>query len=777
MVFITRREQNMKKTLFLTALALLAFGCSDSDKNDSEAKCGDGVVDTAAGEQCEPSLDTELTCASFDASKKWKEGGKAACSDQCKIAVGTCVEDLPAGGVCGDGTKNEGEACDKGSTAEIACSEFDASKTWKTGGSAACADDCSKILQGTCVEDKGDDNPDEKSECGDGDVTGDEVCDTKSADTIACSEFDANKTWKEGGAAGCATDCKSILQGTCVEAESEPAQTCGDGHVTGDEVCDTASNETILCSAFDKSVTWKSGKAACADDCKSILQGTCVAQLCNNGQKDDGEVCDPKAADGNTTATQACSAYDSAKTWKDGGVSKCNSDCMGYGKGTCEEDTTPQGGCSADSDCTGDKDKVCDTATHKCVECIQNSACGEGKICRGNVCVECASNADCADNKVCSGNVCVECASNADCGAQSEKPLCANNVCVKDDPDPASCKTALGQDIYWCQLIDDSITLNDKTSYQTVRAYFQTGSNVTAQIQAKLVYDGADDQSFKTMNAWSGLDAVVTDATSIDAKMARTTLTKETVKGAGENGIYYTMKLSADGTNWVYCARNREADSNNASALACGNKPFVPKADGGAEAQSSKDEVGFAKYKVSTPVTVTEFDFNSITLGNLSASNCINDKYGTQLCGTKSVNQCNENNCIVSRGTDNNALSVSGWDGVNTQKPEDKDLSLKAAIALKNVKLGADKNIFAFEAARNNLTTSPQNIIVSYSADNGNSYKSLKDVTLTGEAKVFQSVIVDLPSSVANSTIIIRLTPYGGSGLIRFDNLKITADN
>ncbi len=785
MQFITRMEQNMKKTLFLTALALLAFGCSESEKNDSEAKCGDGVVDTASGEQCEPSLETELTCAGFDASKKWKEGGKAACSDQCKIVIGSCEEDLPAGGSCGDGTKNEGEACDKASAAAIACSEFDANKTWKEGGNAACSDDCKSILQGSCVEDKGEDNPDEEAVCGDGNVTGGEVCDTKSAEAIACSEFNANKTWKEGGSAACADDCKSILQGTCVEDETKPAQACGDGYVTGTEACDTASNAIIPCSAFDNSKTWKDGgRAACADDCSAILQGTCAEELCNNGVKDEGEFCDPKASETNTTATQTCSAYDSSKTWKDGGVSTCKADCSGYNAGTCEEDTTPEGGCTADGDCTGDKDTVCDTNTKKCVECIQSENCSDDKICASNKCVQCASNADCGDatstKPICSNNVCVECASNADCGgAASAKPICKSNVCAKDEPD-ASCKTVYGQGIYWCQLMDVNINLSDDTPAQTVRAYFQTGSDVTTTVQAKLVYDAVDSyaptDSFKRMNAWTAMDATVsatTDQTAIDAKMATANLTKEIVE-KDQNGVYYTIKLSADGTNWFYCARNHETDDNTPSKLICANKPITP-VDGD-KTQSNHNEVGYAKVTAPPSKIVSSFDFDALQKGmvkKLTADDCLPDDYGTKLCGTGngSATQCPNSECIVSNDP-GYALSVQGW---KKETPTASTLGTLPSLVLKNVQLGDAQNIFAFQVKRNN-GNSPTNIIISYSTD-GTSYTTIKDEPLNND-KSWKDFSVTIPNVAANKTVTILMTPYGGkNAVLRFDNLLITKGN
>ena len=94
----------MKKTLFLTTLALLAFGCDEGSDNNTTtvSKCGDGFIDVAAGEQCEIGGKVEATCQTYDSTKKWKEGGVPGCSTSCRLTVGTCEE---GEAVCGDGLK------------------------------------------------------------------------------------------------------------------------------------------------------------------------------------------------------------------------------------------------------------------------------------------------------------------------------------------------------------------------------------------------------------------------------------------------------------------------------------------------------------------------------------------------------------------------------------------------------------------------------------------------------------------------------------------------
>lgn len=133
----------MKKTLFLTTLALLAFGCDEGSDNNTTivSKCGDGFIDVATGEQCEIGGKVEATCQTYDSTKKWKDGGVPGCSASCRLTVGTC-EEVEA--VCGDGYKNGAEVCDTvGDTSTKACSDLDSTKTWQDGSVATCKADCS----------------------------------------------------------------------------------------------------------------------------------------------------------------------------------------------------------------------------------------------------------------------------------------------------------------------------------------------------------------------------------------------------------------------------------------------------------------------------------------------------------------------------------------------------------------------------------------------------------------------------------------------------------
>ena len=766
----------MKKTLFLTTLALLAFGCDEGSDNNTTtvSKCGDGFIDVAAGEQCEIGGKVEATCQTYDSTKKWKEGGVPGCSTSCRLTVGTCEE---GEAVCGDGLKTGGEACDKGDKTPIACIAFDYTKNWKAGGAAKCADDCESIEQGTCEE------VETEAVCGDGIWSvPSEACD-KAAKT-PCLLFDPSKKWKDGGVAHCSDDCKTLSIGTCVEAEAE----CGDGYKNGAEVCDTVGDtSTKACSDLDSTKMWQDDSVAtCKDDCSGYSMDTCVEKICGNGTKDEGEVCDPNdegTADEPGSATQTCQEFDSTKNWQAGGSATCKADCSGYEQNTCKEDTTtPEGGCTKAEDCTGDaNNKLKQCIDSKCVECGENSHCEgntKNKICdvTTHACVECTTDANCTNDtkNKCHQNKCVACKTNDDC---SDGKVCNDkNACVADEPD-ANCKKLTGEGLYWCQLMDVVVKVSEETQQQEVKAYFHKGDDVTGTVTAKLVYDDIDDNSFKTMNSWAAIDATVT----ADAKynIAKATIKKGNV---GANGTYYTFKLSTDGSNWVYCERNHN-NGEEASAFACGNKPVTINPDG--QTQLNKNEVGVASVVASASNTVAFFDFDTnmpAKFDKLSDTECLTDSNGVKLCGTGTNNpmtKCTNaqnapNNCLVGGDTGKGkALTVNGW---TKAKPNDSDKA--ARIVLKNLQLGNAKNVLKVDISRTNATKSPTKIAVSYSTD-GTNYTELGEISLLTDKTDWKNYEVNLDAA-KNQNITLRMTPYhydGSSSALKFDNIVITKNN
>ena len=820
----------MKKTLFLTTLALLAFGCDEGSDNDTTtvSKCGDGIVDMAAGEQCEIGVNVEATCQTYDSTKKWKDGGVPGCSTSCRLTVGTCVEDLPR---CGNRIKDSGEVCDKGDETPIACSEFDKTKDWKEGGAAKCSDDCESIEQGTCVE---------VEPCGNGRLDSGEVCDKGDETPIACSKLDIMKDWKEGGAAKCSDDCKSIEQGTCEEEEETEAvcgdgvvdkkdgyeeacdkavQTpcqfldfskkwkegglahcsddcmtlskgtceeaeaeCGDGYKNGAEVCDTVGEtRTKACSELDSTKTWKEGSVAtCKADCSGYEMGTCEeAELCGNGSKDEGEDCDPKdagTAEKPGTATQTCQQFDSTKNWQAVGSAKCKADCSGYEVGTCKEDTTtPEGGCTKAEDCTGDaNNKLKQCIDSKCVECGENTHCEgntKNKVCdvTTHACVECTTDANCTNDtkNKCHQNKCVECKSNDDC---SDGKVCNdNNKCVADEPDK-NCKKLTGEGLYWCQLIDFKAELDDVTTSKDVKAYFHVGADVQASnIKARFIYNADITNVFKDMHSWMSVPDISVKSNSDGTRVASYKLTRETVTNAmpaGTTGVYYTFGVSIDnGTTWNYCKRNSDPNSSP-EKLDCDVKTFTISNEPASQNQSNQNEVGKATVSNNATNTIAKFTFDvkPANFQNLRQTPIQADTKNAFLSGTA---QCNSG--CFSNHDSGKALNVQGW--------------AKDAKTSKNIEIsvtpGDPKNKVEMEVLRNNVN-SPDKIKVEYSVDNKSQFKTINEaLTLDGsKTGKYEKISFIIPDDAVGKTTHIRLTPYGKlDKALRFDNIVITKNN
>ena len=762
----------MKKTLFLTTLALLAFGCDEGSDNNTTtvSKCGDGFIDVAAGEQCEIGGKVEATCQTYDSTKKWKEGGVPGCSTSCRLTVGTCEE---GEAVCGDGLKTGGEACDKGDKTPIACIALDYTKNWKAGGAAKCADDCESIEQGTCEE------VETEAACGDGIWSmPSEACD-KAAKT-PCLLFDPSKKWKDGGVAHCSDDCKTLSIGTCVEAEAE----CGDGYKNGAEVCDTVGDtSTKACSDLDSTKTWQDGSVAtCKADCSGYEVGTCKEAepaTCGNGSKDEGEVCDPNdegTADEPGSATQTCQEFDSTKNWQAGGSATCKADCSGYEQNTCKEDTTtPEGGCTKAEDCTGDaNNKLKQCIDSKCVECGENSHCEgntKNKICdvTTHACVECTTDANCTNDtkNKCHQNKCVACKTNDDC---SDGKVCNDkNACVADEPD-ANCKKLTGEGLYWCQLIDFKAELDDVTTSKDVKAYFHVGADVQASnIKARFIYNADITNVFKDMHSWMSVPDISVKSNSDGTRVASYKLTRETVTNAmpeGTTGVYYTFGVSIDnGTTWNYCKRNSDPNSSP-EKLDCGVKTFTISPTPASQNQSNQNEVGKATVSNNAANTIAKFTFDvkPANFQNLTQTPIQADTKNAFLSGTA---QCNSG--CFSNHDSGKALNVKGW--------------AKEAKTSKNIEIsvtpGDPKNKVEMEVWRNNVN-SPDKIKVEYSVDNKSQFKTINEaLTLDGsKTEIYEKISFIIPDDAVGKTTHIRLTPYGkDQNPLRFDNIVITKNN
>ncbi|MEM9488105.1 MAG: DUF4215 domain-containing protein [Myxococcota bacterium] len=206
------------KRLYLVwgILGLIAAGCGDNDTTNETPNdppidspvsvCGDGVVDVAAGEECDDgNLDSgdgcEATCLLPACGDGIVNSGAEECDDGGESA--TCDLDCTAV-ACGDSTVNTaaGEDCDDG------------------GESAACDVDCSL------------------AECGDGVVNAaaGEVCDDENTDDLD----------------GCSATCRSDESCGNGVLDALIGETCDDGNQQSEDGCTEAcTTEPLQICATD----------------------------------------------------------------------------------------------------------------------------------------------------------------------------------------------------------------------------------------------------------------------------------------------------------------------------------------------------------------------------------------------------------------------------------------------------------------------------------------------------------------------------------------------
>ena len=157
--------------------------------------------------------------------------------------------------ICGDGIRQENEACDGNDFDSINCQMlgFD-------GGSLRCSQDCNFQTE-SCYR------------CGDGEQNRNELCDTNDLNNASCLT--------EGflsGELSCSQNCLFDFQN---------CRSCGDNIIDENEDCDSDDLNEVTCADFG----FDGGSLQCSQDC-FFDTNACSDNLCGNDFADPGEDCD-----------------------------------------------------------------------------------------------------------------------------------------------------------------------------------------------------------------------------------------------------------------------------------------------------------------------------------------------------------------------------------------------------------------------------------------------------------------------------------------------------
>lgn len=704
----------MKKHCLFVLAALAMFGCSEPEGNSNPnsntgtSKCGDGILNKADGEVCDTKI--PVSCSAVDSSKTWKDGGNATCATDCKsISIGTCEE---IQNLCG----TVDAKCSKGDTKS--CAEFDSTKNWKDGGNATCADDCGSFVIGTCVEET----------CGNTILDVGEKCDIALAYT--CIAYDPNIEWKPGGVPVCKSDCSDYEIGTCVPAdETVNTSKCG----TADAKC--SKDEELTCDKFDNTKTWQDGgKAACAEDCSAVLIGTCEEAT------EPATLCGTANAKCSKGEELTCDKFDNNKVWKDGGKAACDEDCSAILKGSCEE-----------------------------VECTKTEDCSNDKICADNKCVDAPA---CGNQKLDVGETC-EFEGTKACKDVDAKWGAGTATCTDCQLDDSQCtlnETKAG--LYHCQLINPvAITFTPSHKSETVNVRYTIGMDVNEpDMQAELVY-GTD---FKTMEKWKTIPATQ----NADKDVFTATLQDTNVLSTGGDKAHYTfrVKTSSD-ADWQYCKRNNPDQYADADIIDPDLKPYTLKE--GDHNDSNVHETGTATVStLETSNIIAEFNFDDITKATGNAVSYTAD-IGNGIITNEDNAWCNGNECYVN-GVSGKSISLKNWKTAKEDAVDSYNNPLAAHISISSLNTTGATGINLDMQVRRNAEESPDKIVVVYTTD-GETYAEGGEISLNKDSQNVQKFLpysLELPSGVNNqSTLTLVLIPYGGNGLLRFDNIVISKGN
>ncbi len=273
--------------------------------------CGNGVVNPAAGEECDPpnTATCDANCQRIplcgdgfiDAPEQCEPPNTATCNQTCRFIV------------CGNGNVEQGEECEPPGTAicDASCQRIplcgdgfvDAPEQCEPPSTATCDHDCTFIVCGNGEVEQGEEcEPPNTAtcdgqcqrvpNCGDGFVDAPEQCEPPSTGNCdsSCRLLSCGNGVVQSG-----EECEPPNTTTC-DASCQRVPICGDGFIDGAETCDPPHAGT--CDANCQTIVCGNGLVQPGEECEPPSTATCDASCqrvpaCGDGFIDGAETCDP----------------------------------------------------------------------------------------------------------------------------------------------------------------------------------------------------------------------------------------------------------------------------------------------------------------------------------------------------------------------------------------------------------------------------------------------------------------------------------------------------
>ncbi len=778
--------------------------------------CGNGSIEIGLGEKCD-TPNGAVACAYYDSKKVW-ESGQAACSADCKsVTIGTCKEVvIQEGGTCGDGSLNQGEKCD--GSVGTSCAAYDPTKVWEDGGMAECQPGCQTLSIGTCKEKA----PVVQTCESQGKVTCGGTCHDPCADgktmnadcTCPTDEVSCEDKGKVTCGGTCHEPCADgkTMNADCtcptdeVSCEDKGKESCGGGCV---DPCPANQTRQSDCTCKAEVVAdGCKGNDECTDTSKPVcVSGECKASECGDGVLFTPEVCEPGVS--STFSSFTCEQFDDTKQWKEGGKPGCAENCI-LSVGSCVEEEEIVSDKCGDGKVDKTKGEECDPGK---ADSYNDKTCNE--LVNANERYTAASKVGCNpttckfDTSNCIVDVCgngeVDALNNEKCdfgmknNAVETEMKCINlnakNAGISDNKwndgtakctntcgklDTTACKTLedTGETgVYWCQLMaPTNVTFDATTDKKTMTVRYKIAGDVTeSKMKAQLVY-GSD---YTKISGWKTIDA--TQDASNDKFTAD--LTKAAVEAAmskdGKDVEYYTFRISPTGNDadYVYCKMNQADEATEVYTL----DPVPLENAETTEAKLNSNTLGSAMVSSTQAGSVLasfNFDDNAKYKGGDPTNGgngwAADEGTGTIMVGTSSNWKCPSSQCF-SGGVSGQSFQVG-----SCKSSKSDALSEGNSILISGVNANGASGInLSLYIKRNSTDSSPKNVIVLYSTD-GEHFTEVKDIALNEKDKNFYEYKdIELPSGANNTaSLSVKLLPYGvGSGSVKFDNIVLSQKN